>query len=88
MFLSPGLKCDRCHEEGQILTSEGCVVPDDMTTDPQEAETCDTKDCGKNGQCVVNDDDKAECTCDYECGDKVVSLSEVMYLFWNSFKPQ
>ena len=71
-----GLKCDRCLEEGQILTSEGCVTSDDIIAEPRDDETCDTKDCGNNGQCVVDIDGKPECTCDYECSDKVVSIPQ------------
>ncbi|XP_067947805.1 agrin-like isoform X2 [Watersipora subatra] len=61
-----GLKCDKCVEPGMILTSQGCQKISELPFSEQE--TCDTKNCG-NGQCVVDENSKPLCTCDYTCPD-------------------
>ena len=68
-----GLKCDRCIEQGWIITRYGCQPNEEF-----EGETCKTKDC-RNAQCVVNEDNKSICTCDYTCPDDIVSTRSCLF---------
>ena len=66
-----GLKCDSCDTEGQVLTAQGCVDPDELQIDPPES--CDDKECG-DGRCTIDENFKAVCTCEYDCPAKTVRV--------------
>ena len=57
-----------------MLTANGCISLAEL---PIDADTsCDSMNCG-DGMCILNEKAEAECTCDLNCPDNMVSQLSV-----------